>query len=216
MSAIEDLINTISQVGSGIDTALTHIETADSQGSQTMNAFQLAGAEDKIMQLQGVIDKLNEVRKSLIAAKSGTDEAQQLAVGVKGLAGDGTERLPSQGVGDEPGYPGGPYRLSESDLLHIMYGDLNKPESAGHVHGRGGPGKTEFPPGWQRSEISAAVRHVAKNPIRVTQIPRQKFKVTGSYRGVTMTAVVTADSSIEAAWPKHGPGVRRNPRAKGK
>ncbi|HIW62779.1 MAG TPA: hypothetical protein H9881_10010 [Candidatus Stackebrandtia excrementipullorum] len=86
MSAIEDLIITISQTGSGIETTLTHMDTADSQGSQTMDAFRLAGAEDKISQLQGAIDKLNEVRLSLVAAKSDAEQAHQLAVSVRGLS----------------------------------------------------------------------------------------------------------------------------------
>lgn len=222
MSAIEDLINTISQVGGGIDTALTHIETADSQGSQTMDAFQLAGAEDKIIQLQGVIDKLNEVRTSLTAAKSEAEQAHQLAVAVRGLVGaaaavrsaESAPRLDvdaaAASVPDD--YPVDKLTtLSYSDLHHVLNGDPDDPSSGGHAHGRGRPGKTEFPPEWSAEDVKDAIESVAGRPRRCHAAPNGSWLATATYRNVTVTSVVQPDGRITAGWPKGGPGVHRNP-----
>jgi Bacterial EndoU nuclease len=110
------------------------------------------------------------------------------------------------------GYPyNRPHPISWSDLHHICHGDPDDERKGGHLHGTGRRGKTEFPPDWDEEKASEALTAVATHPGETDERGNGNWYATGTHEGVTVTAVVRPDGSIEAGWPDSGPGVRRNP-----
>jgi hypothetical protein len=115
------------------------------------------------------------------------------------------------------GYPfNRPHPISWSDLHHICHGDPNDEGKGGHLHGTGRPGKTEFPPDWDDVKVSEALTSVASRPEFFDERANEVWFATGTHDGVTVTAVVRPDGSVAAGWPERGPGVHRNPPARGR
>lgn len=100
---------------------------------------------------------------------------------------------------------------SEAALDHICDGHPTKKESGGHLHGTGRPGKTEFPDGWGRLEISEALTAVANLAENPRHRKNGEWYAQGTFQNVTVNAVVQPDGSITAGWPVRGPGVICNP-----
>lgn len=110
-----------------------------------------------------------------------------------------------------PGYPAS-RTLSWSARLHIVYGDDDNPNSGGHLHGTGRPGKTEFPPGWDEDKIADEAASVADDPDEVYALPKGGWQAVGVRDGVTIEVIVRPNGRIATGYPVSGPGVRRNPR----
>lgn len=106
-------------------------------------------------------------------------------------------------------------RLIAERSGHILDGDGPGTPGGGHRHGIGRPGKTEFPSAWSDAKVVAAIEDIARDPEEAHwQSFNSRWRVTGEYERVRVTAVLLADGRIWAAWPEPGgPGVRQNPKA---
>ncbi|MFI6045245.1 EndoU domain-containing protein [Nocardia sp. NPDC051321] len=110
--------------------------------------------------------------------------------------------------------------LTQSDLIHILRRDPNRPDQGGHGFGSNVPGKTVFPKSWGDPEdadkpseqIIDAIEDIARNP---DSVPRwqpdfQTWLVEGVRDGVRIHVIVDPRGHIVTAIPKDGPGVMQN------
>lgn len=94
---------------------------------------------------------------------------------------------------------------------HILDGDPDDPESGGHKHGTGRPGKTEFPEDWDDDDIIDNVEDVARNPDSPPrQLPDGKWEVRGERDGVNIRVIVDENGSVRTGHPTSGDGVVKN------
>jgi hypothetical protein len=103
-----------------------------------------------------------------------------------------------------------PIKVSPARRTHILDGDAT---GGGHGPGRSVSGKSEFPVKLTDDEIIAGIEMIANEPAGYPGglIPTSpgRFRVSGTIKGVTTTAIVDpAANDVISAWPE---GVARNP-----
>ncbi|WP_135234980.1 hypothetical protein [Nocardia sp. CS682] len=111
-------------------------------------------------------------------------------------------------------------RLTQSDLVHILRGDPNRPGQGGHGFDSKIAGKTVFPKSWGDPEgtndlsfqIPEAVEDIARNPDSepTWQEDTETWLVEGVRHGVRIHVIVNETGHIITAIPIDGQGVMRN------
>ncbi|MGP4019788.1 WXG100 family type VII secretion target [Saccharopolyspora sp. 5N708] len=103
--------------------------------------------------------------------------------------------------------------ITADRATHMLDGDPPPKTAGGHLAGTGKPGKTEFPPGWSRTDILNRVQDVAKDPDSPPVLqPNGRWKAVGVRDGVFIEVVLDGNGSVVTGYPKSGPGVHENPR----
>lgn len=100
-----------------------------------------------------------------------------------------------------------PPALTVQAARHMLYGDQS---GGGHLHGIGKPCKSEFPAGWDASEIVAYVEGIAANGnLDWKRQDNGYFVAEHSVNGTRVRVVLNHDrAGIVTAYPV---GVKRNP-----
>lgn len=223
MSGIEDFVNQIHGVVDSANQVATSTGGVKSNGEELAANLENLDSEAAAGQVREALNKLEEGQTLLSQAIEKLNEAAATAQSAKGLTSGGSATTPSA---TRPAtftrtrvpsarYPYDSWRpLRDEVLTHVCEGDPADQTRGGHLYGIGRPGKTEFPRRWTRDTIAVALISVAADPRSHHKKRRRgRWFAKGTYRGVSITAVVTPDGEVAAGWPESGPGVRKNPPA---